>query len=35
MKAHKGGYVNKTNKKPKLSGKEENEQKGLSGIYCL
>lgn len=35
MKAHKGGYVNKTNEKPVLRGEGEKERKGPSGIYCL
>lgn len=35
MKAHKGGYVNKTNEKPVLRGEGEMERKGLPGIYCL
>lgn len=40
MKAHKGGYVNKTNEKPVLRGERGGcgggrKEKGPSGIYCL
>lgn len=35
MKAHKGGYVNKTNEKPVLGGEVGKERKEPSGIYCL